>query len=214
MDTLRVFIRWCELVDAVTLDLSTKVQSPSLAPGDNARDVLLDTEQANAVLAYLEKYEYASLPHVTLTLLWHTMMRRGAARALDVADYDPNEQLLAVTHRPETGTPIKNGQEGERLVALNGWVCQLLDDWVADRRPDVADDHGREPLLATAHGRIHFTTIQGYVYDYTRPCVYTDECPHDRTSDTCEAAQQATAYKCPSSVSPHAVRRGAITHWL
>ncbi len=215
MDTLRVFIRWCEVVDAVTPDLSTKVQSPSLAPGENARDVMLDTEQADAVISHLEKYEYASLPHVTLLLLWHTMMRRGAAHALDVEDYDPNEQLLSVTHRPETDTPIKNGHDGERLVALNGWVCQVLDDWIADQRPDVTDDYGREPLLATAQGRVHYGTIQGYVYAYTRPCVYTGECPHDRTLNTCEATvKKQDASKCPSSVSPHAVRRGAITHWL
>ncbi len=61
-DTLRVFIRWCEAVDAVTPDLSMKVQPPSLAPGENARDVMLDTKQADAVIAYLEKYEHASLP--------------------------------------------------------------------------------------------------------------------------------------------------------
>ncbi|WP_227354375.1 hypothetical protein [Haladaptatus salinisoli] len=39
-----------------------KVQPPSLAPGENARDVMLDTKQADAVIAYLEKYEHASLP--------------------------------------------------------------------------------------------------------------------------------------------------------
>ena len=36
---------------------------------------MLDTEQADVVSPF-KKYEYASLPHVTLLLLWHTMMRR------------------------------------------------------------------------------------------------------------------------------------------
>jgi transcriptional regulator with PAS, ATPase and Fis domain len=35
MDTLRVFIRWCESVDAVPQNLSEKVLSPSLSKGGN-----------------------------------------------------------------------------------------------------------------------------------------------------------------------------------
>ena len=59
------------------------------------------------------------------------------------------------------------------------------------------------------------TTIQTYIYSVTRPCVYTDECPHNREIAECEAAAtRGAASKCPSSLSPHMVRRGAITHWL
>lgn len=49
----------------------------------------------------------------------------------------------------------------------------------------------------------------------TRPCAYGAECPHGRDPETCEAANERyEASKCPSSVSPHAIRRGSITHWL
>jgi len=82
MDTLRVFVRWLEQVDGAEQDLSTKVRSPSLTPEQNTRDVMLDSEQATSVLAHLEKYEYATLGHVTIAILWHTMMRVGAAHAL------------------------------------------------------------------------------------------------------------------------------------
>ena len=215
MDTLRVFIRWCEKMDAVEPDLSVKVQSPTLSDGENARDVLLDGETAEAVLTYLDTYEYASVQHVTLALLWHTTMRRGAVRALDLDDYDRAGELLEVRHRPETGTPIKNQHDGERMVALSQSLCDLLDDWIADLRPPVTDDHGRDPLLATRQGRPHAQTIQGWAYAYTRPCVYADACPEDRDPATCEATQQPkAASKCPASVSPHAIRRGSITHWL
>ncbi|WP_049804938.1 site-specific integrase [Natrinema pellirubrum] len=112
---------------------------------------MLDYEQAEPVQIYLERYEYASLPHVTIALLWHTMMRLGATRALDVGDYSPEEQYLTVEHRPVTGTPVKKETQGERHVALSGELCLLLDD--RDQHPDVTDEYGRELLLTTPYGR-------------------------------------------------------------
>lgn len=84
MATLRVFIKWCEDIDAVEHELFQKVRVPTLKDGEKARDVMLDGETAAPILEYLGKYEYASFTHVTMGLLWHTMMRRGSARALDV----------------------------------------------------------------------------------------------------------------------------------
>lgn len=72
--------------------------SPNVTPNENSRDVKLDSEDAEAILKYLETYKYASRPHVTLALSWYTIMRRGAARALDVDDYHPEEQCLEVRH--------------------------------------------------------------------------------------------------------------------
>jgi integrase len=214
MDTVRVFVRWLGTIDAVDPELHQRVRSPSVSSEEGSRDVMLNSDDAEAVLGYLETYEYASIEHVTLALLWHTMMRRGAAHALDVDDYCPEEQCLDVVHQPETGTPIKNGTRGERLVALSGWACSLLDDWLRDRRPDVEDDYGRYPLLATSQGRVARSTIAKYCYQSTRPCVYGRECPHDRDPSTCEAMEHGLASRCPSSVSPHAIRRGSITHYL
>jgi len=214
MDTLRVMVRWLEQVDGVEQDLSTKVRSPSLTPEQNTRHVMLDSEQATKVLSYLEKYEYATFGHVTVALLWHTMMRVGAAHSLDLDDYYSDEQYLEVHHRPETGTPIKNKEDGERLVALSDDLCELLDDWIANKRPNVTTDNGRQPLLASRQGRAHRTTLRGYCYRATRPCAYGEECPHDRDPDECEATHRDAAFECPSSVSPHAIRRGSITHSL
>lgn len=214
MDTLRVFIRWLESMDGVKPDLSTKVLSPTLTADQNTRDVMLDDERATSILAYLEKYQYASLEHVTLALLWHTMMRIGAARALDIVDYNSDDQFIEVHHRPELGTPIKNKGDGERLVALSPSICDLIDDWVAEQRFSLTDDYGRKPFLTTRQGRVSKSTLRTYTYRWTQPCRYGRECPHDRDPSDCEARQRDFASTCPSSVSPHAVRRGGITRSL
>lgn len=214
MDTLRVFVRFCETIDAVEADLHTSVLSPTLSDGENQRDAMLDSEEADALLEYLGRFQYASRAHTLLTLLWHTGLRIGGAHALDIEDYDSDEQRLRVQHRPET--PLKNKGDGERLIALSDEVCRTLNDWIAHERPDVVDEHGRNPLFATSHGRAHKTTLRDVVYRWTRPCQYLGECPHGRQMDSCEALNdhKKTASKCPSSVSPHAIRRGAITHHL
>lgn len=216
MDTLRVFIRWCESIDAVEQDLSERVLSPTLDTGENQRDAMLEADQANQLLEYLSKFEYASFAHVTMSVLWYTGMRTGAIHSLDVSDYDPKNERLRTRHRPNKETPLKNKEEGERLIALNAEVCQILDDWIAHNRPETTDDYGRSPLLATSQGRAHKTTIRGTVYRWTRPCAYSNDCPHERDLDSCEARdhQKQAYHACPSSVSPHAIRRGTITHHL
>jgi len=214
IDTLRVFIRWLESVDGVEQNLSEKVISPSLDPEENTRDIMLDSERAEEVLTYLEKYAYATIDHIAVALMWHTSMRVGAVRSLDLEDFYPDEQYLEVSHKPDAGTPIKNQKRGERLVAISDQICELLSDWIADQRPSVTDEYGRRPLLATSEGRAHTTTLRNYVYQYTRPCIYSDGCPHDRDPDDCEAMEYHAASQCPSSISPHAIRRGSITHAL
>lgn len=214
MDTCRVFIRWLESIDGVEQDLSEKVVSPSITPEENSRDVMLDTDRASKVLTHLKKYQYASVEHVTISLMWHTMMRTGSVHALDLGDYHPEKQYIEVRHRPETGTPIKNKTRGERLVAISDGICVLLDDWINTKRPNMTDEHGREPLLTTSKGRLSKSTLRQYVYDWTRPCVYGEDCPHERQPSDCEALSHGSSSKCPSTVSPHAIRRGSITHGL
>ena len=69
MDTLRVFIRWLGTIDGVDPELHHKVRSPDVTPDQNSRSVMLDEEAAEQMLAYLEKFEYATRQHVVLSLL-------------------------------------------------------------------------------------------------------------------------------------------------
>lgn len=214
MATLRVFIRFLESIDAVEADLHTKVQLPSLADTQSSRSEMLDADQAEQILSYFSKYQYASLRHIVLALAWRTAMRRGAIHALDVEDYSSDEQYIATAHRAETETPLKNKESGERYIALSDWMTELIDDWLADQRPTVTDRYGRQPLVASNQGRLHPSTIQRIAYEETRPCEYSDTCPHGRDVETCEATDRKSASRCPSSRPPHGIRRGAITHWL
>ncbi|WP_313692343.1 hypothetical protein [Halorarum halobium] len=85
----------------------------------------------------IRPYEYATAQHVCWLILAETGMRMGAARALDVEDYQPDADTphLRIRHRPDTDTPIKNGQSGERKVAISPEATDVVDDYLetADR---------------------------------------------------------------------------------
>lgn len=212
LSTLRVFIKWAEGVDAVTLDLHEYITPPTMSHNEDVSTAILRDEEAADILRYYNKYEYASRDHTLMELLWHTGMRSGAIRAIDLDDLDRSNKAIYVHHRPDKGTPLKNGNAGERVVALKDDVFQVVIDYVEHNRKPTTDDQGREPLFSTTHGRLAKQTMRRAVYAATRPCVYRGSCPHDREIDECEAAGTSrNASKCPSTVSPHAVRKGAIT---
>lgn len=214
LDTIRVFLRWCESIDAVQQDMSEKLLSPALDKGDNVRDVMLEADRATEILDHLEKYQYGSLNHVILLLMFRTGCRIGTLHGIDVTDYDSETQSIQTKHRPDTDTPLKNKQEGERHISLTQPTCDVIDDYLQDVRPECVLENGRKPLICSESKRLHKTGIRQRIYNLTRPCYVTDECPHDRDIDACEGASYDSASKCPSSVSPHAIRRGSITHFL
>lgn len=203
LSTIRMFLEWCANVEAVEQGLREKVVAPELPDGAEAREVKLSAERATFILSQLDRYDFASRRHVILALLWRTGMRRGALQSLDVDDLRPEDHVIELVHRPETDTPLKNGEAGERWVYLGPIWYSVVDEYVKhpDRR-SVTDDHGREPLITTRFGRASQETIYDTVHRATQPCQY-GECPHDRVPDECEAVgTENTPSKCPSSVSP------------
>lgn len=214
LSTLRVFIKFCETIDGVEQGLHDKILIPSVDDEEAVSNSMLDAERAKPILDYLGKYEYASKRHALFSVLWHVGCRMGAAHSLDVSDFDSDQQSLTIQHRPGNGTQLKNKQSGERICALSEDVCETLQDYIEVSRDDVTDEYGREPLFTTQYGRMHRSKIREMVYAVTRPCAYGRDCPHGRDPNSCEAATYTQASKCPSSVSPHDIRRGAITHML
>lgn len=214
LSTLRVFIKWCERVDAVEDDLHDKILFPSLSKHEDQRDAMLDPEDAKGLIQYLRKFELGTRRHALIEVLWHTGMRIGAAHGLDLEDYDPGEQSLEIRHRPDEGTRLKNKQDGERFVGLTAEICDALDAYLEYNRIEGEDDFGRKPLFSSKHGRPNKSSLRDSIYCVSRPCIYTGDCPHNREIDSCEATDRDRASRCPSSVSPHAIRRGSITHHL
>jgi len=212
--TIRLFIRFCEGIDGVEEGVHEKMIIPTPSPEEETRDRVLDHETAIEIMNHQKKFEYASKKHALLTVLWHTSCRIGGAHSLDVCDFDPEEGSIAFRHRPKNGTRLKNGNQGERLVSLSKKVCEIIEDYIAVNRHDVTDESGREPLFTTRGGRLHKSKIRDTIYAATRPCIYGKECPHGRDPDSCEATKHRHASKCPSSVSPHDIRRGSLTHLL
>lgn len=220
LSTLRVFVKWAGKRNIVPRDLYEYIDPPRMAPMEDVRTTTIEAEAAHEILAYLRKYEYASRDHVVFELLWSVGMREGSLCALDLSDYVPKPKredeavgpYLQVRHRPESETPLKNRELGERDVSLKPELRELVDDYIEANRKDRTDEYNREPLITTRYGRVARQTIRRTVYGYTRPCVYSGSCPAGKEISECEyATDKSLASQCPASVSPHAVRKGAIT---
>ena len=214
LTTLRSFLRFCAQIEAVPEDLYEKVPLPSLAQSEEVSDSTISPERVPDILEWLDRYEYASRDHVLWTLIWHTGARMGGIRALDLEDcyLDEKNPGLDYKHRPPS-TPLKNDEQGERFNRVSDYVARVLEDYIDGPRHDVRDDDGRAPLVTTAQGRASPTCIRDAFYRWTRPCTIGLECPHDREPEDCEATKMQAMSKCPSSRSPHDVRKARVTKY-
>jgi site-specific recombinase XerD len=213
LGAIRQYLRFAESIEAAPEKLAERIIMPETTR--SARESRLDADTAETVLDHLSRFQYASRDHALLRLLWTMAIRVGTARSFDLGDFDRDEQTLQARHRPETDTPLKNADRARRLLALDDRTTQVLADFVDHNRPSGTDEHGREPLFLTEKGRIAGSTVRRATYRWTRPCYRGDGCPHDRDPDECDAKRTVShGSKCPSTVSPHDVRRGAISKYL
>ena len=227
--TLHHFLNWCEANELVDDGLADRMLIPNATPEQRVRHNALAAERAEEILEHLQKFEYASRRHIIFHILWHTGMRTGGLRALDVDDFekvveelpanaDADQRVsyvLKLRHRPESDTPLKLKQDGERNITVaDDNLAESIEDWIENKRPDVEDGYGREPLIATKAGRAAHNTIRTDVYTVVQPCRYTNGCPHNRELNDCENRKHGKRAGCPSSIYPHAIRSGAITEHL
>lgn len=212
---LRVFLKYCEKIEAVRPGFREVVVIPGLDKDDEVREEKIESDTAKEILAWLDKYEYGGREHVVWLLFTECGARLGGVHSLDLGDYvrdGDDGSYLKFRHRPNSGTTLKNGSEGERKVHISQSVREVLDDYIEDNRVEATDEYDREPLLTTTHGRLAKTTMRNYIYAWCRPCKIGKECPEGEEPDECEAAQRKQwASKCPQSLSTHPVRKGYIT---
>lgn len=217
LSTFKVWLEYLERIEAVEEGFAEKVEIPSVPPEERSSDVKLNQEAAADLLRHYRESseEFGTRAHALLELAWNTGARAGSLVALDTRDLrtsDDGTRFVQFVNRPDTGTRLKKGQNGERPVLLPEASWDALDRYVSKYRRDVHDVYSREPLLASRDGRPSPGTIRDWLYLATIPCVHSP-CPHNRDPTTCEYTRYEHASGCPSSRSPHQVRTGAIT-WM
>jgi site-specific recombinase XerD len=211
---LRMAIRYWERIEAVEEGLAEKVPVRYPDKHEEVRDDTLFWEEARPLLRWLSRpTQTGSKFHALFELAWNTAARVGGLRALDLRDVDHEEGIVWFQHRSGMDTPLKNGRDGERAVSISPRVCEAIAAYVDGPRKDVRDQYGRSPLFTSQQGRPAISTLRGWCYKLTRPCTYR-ECPHNRSRTTCEAMEHGHESTCPSSKSPHPIRKGSISWHL
>ena len=191
--TVRAFVEWCGFIEAVPREPFEKLHVPRVSPEQQWRDDLLPSETARAILDYLSLFHYASIKHALIALFWETGMRLGAAKSLDTTDVDIEERRLTVVHRPDMGTELENGTDGERPVAITAELAKLLGDYTESIREPITDGYGRERLISSENSRLARALIRRNVYNVTAPC---------SRNEPCDCCTNSNDKKCPDAVSP------------
>lgn len=209
--TVRDWLKWAGEVGLAPEGIHTPIEIPDVDRENHVSDILLDQEAAEQLIETFREGRYrATKCHVTFEILWFVGCRMGGLRALDLGDVDREANVLEFRHRPESDTPLKKAKKGERDVGVTEETMDVICEWIGQNRPNVRDDHGRRPLLATNQGRASLSAIRCWCYFATVPCRFRD-CPHGESQPSCDWFRVSGASQCPSSRSPHQVRSGSIT---
>lgn len=209
---VKTWIRWLESQGLVEHGLHTAIETLRLTEDEQTSNQQLEPADAKALLTfYRDSAEWrGTRRHVVLELLWHIGCRASGLLALDLGDYDRDAGDLRFRNRPEKGTRLKEGLTHERDVTISATPQDVLDLYLTRERFSVRDEYGREPLITSQAGRPTEDTLRYWTYEATQPCM-CQECPHGKRRPNCEWVPRKQASKCPSTRSPHPIRRGSIT---
>lgn len=108
MSCFRVFLKWAGSVEAVPESLYSKLMIPRVRRSEQSSEKILETERAEEILEYLSRYEYASIHHVLLALLWETGIRMGAVLSLDLVDVDFEQECVELVRHVFIVRNIRN----------------------------------------------------------------------------------------------------------
>jgi len=211
----RRWVKWLESQGFVEVGLHLAIEPLRLDDKEQTSDDILPPDELAELLTwYRDSPRYrGTRNHAMLEIVAHVGARRSGLVALDIGDWEPESRKLAFLNRANRGTRLKNGDRHERKVILSETPAQVLTEYIDYERIHKHDDEGRRPLLSSRQGRPTRGTITNWMYQATQPCL-TQSCPHSKQRHHCEWTQQTQASQCPSSKSPHPVRRGSITWQL
>lgn len=216
--TLRRFLRFCERIEAIEQGLADKVPLPNVPKDMEVKTEVPPEGLVDDIRYYLDHFDFASRAQSEFELIAEVGIRLGAVRAIDIGDFDKEDNVIHLRHRPEKidayGTPLKNGSDGERIVNISEKLGETLSAYIGNKRTDVRDKFGRKALFTTPNGRITTATIRRDFYKFSRPCEVGNGCPHDRDIQTCEATNSKNPSACPSSFSTHPLRKWSIMSQL
>lgn len=208
--TARTWLKYLESQGVLDLGLHLAIETISTTDEEETSDQQLDPESARRLLSFYRGSAAwrGTRRHAVLEVLWHVGCRSSGLRALDLEDYE--DGVLKFRNRPKSDTRLKKGNKHERNVVLSETPRKILELYLARERIDKRDEYGRKPLFSSTQGRPTRSTVRGWMYLATQPCMAV-ECPHNRRRPNCEYVERVHASKCPSSRPPHAIRRGSIT---
>lgn len=208
----KTWLKYLEGQGIIPLGLHLAIETLRLSDDEQTSDQQLKPEDARSLLSfYRNSAEWrGTRRHAVLEVLWHVGCRIAGVRSLDLDDYEPETGDLKFRSRGEKGTRLKRGKQHQRNVTLSEIPNDVLHFYVRRERPDIRDEHGRKPLFPTRQGRASRSAVRGWMYQATQPCMAV-ECPHGKRRPNCKFVPRDSASRCPSTRSPHAIRRGSIT---
>lgn len=211
----RRWLKWLESQGYLRVGAHLAIEPLKLEDSEQTSSDILKPDTLREFLSfYRDSVKWrATRRHALLEIIGHTGARRSCVRALDIGDYDPDARTLTFYNRPESDTRLKRGDSHQRKVILSETPNEILHEYTERERFEKHDDNGRRPLFASRQGRPRKSSITNWLYQATLPCLM-QECPHGRQRHTCQWTTQTDASKCPSSKSPHPIRRGSITWQL
>lgn len=112
-----------------------------------------------------------------IALLWETGIRIGAIISIDKEDVHLKDGSIDLTHRPDEGTILENGQGGERPIASTDGLSELLEEYVEKNRLDSVDDNGQNSLISSRFRRLRRGSTRRIIHRTTAAWLQGEPCP-------------------------------------
>lgn len=210
---LRSFFEWTESQWRVSND-ERSITEPiermrndlSVSPDEKSRagdeDRIISVDKAEKILGELARHEYASREMTEFLLIYHVGLRQSGIRSINCGDVRPEDDIIKVKNLPEDrGVRLKKGDNGERHVVIKQAVMNVVQDYMNSNRSEPND--GSNALFTTNFGRISKSTLYKDI-EYLTRC---GDC-EDKGG---KALTKKNASQCSESISPHDLRRVAVT---